>query len=338
MNKYLILFMLMLTVNSVDAKKVKFAVDMTGLPVNFTGVHVAGDFQEAAGFEGGNWQSNTTLMTNEAGTAIFSVVVDIPAFAKYEYKFINGDQWYEVEFVPLESRVGWDFNDNRWVYVDSVYNDTTMIPAVIFSGNAPAGHHLLRLKVDLSLEEMIDPAGVYLVANEEIGMPPQTIMYSFADDIYEQIIYAEMWTDYSDCFYLFVNGNTVEGYETVPGSCSDGGSRYIEILKDTVVETVCFSECVSCDAIGIAENPPPAKPLMYPNPCNENTVLAFNDPEKIHDVSIIDILGNTMMVFSDITSQDLVIPRDNLPPGIYFVKIESDNRWLSTLRLVISDF
>jgi hypothetical protein len=338
MNKHLIFFLLMLAAFSANAKKVKFAVDMTGLPVNFTGMHVAGDFQEAAGYEGGNWQSNTTLMTNEAGTAIFSVVVDIPAFAKYEYKFINGDQWYEVEFVPLESRVGWDFNDNRWVYVDSVYNDTTMIPAVMFSGNAPAGYHLLRLKVDLSLEEMIDPAGVYLVTNEEIGMPPQSIMYSFADDIYEQIIYTEMWTDYSDCFYLFVNGNTVEGYETVPGSCSDGGSRYIEILKDTVAETVCFSECVSCDALGTAENPQSAKPLLYPNPGKGNTVLVFNDPEKSHDVSIIDILGNTVTVFRDITTLSLLIPCDHLSPGIYFVKIDTGNRWLNTLRLVIADF
>jgi len=257
MNKYLFLVLLMLAVNSVSARMVKFSVDMTGQMLSPNGVHVAGDFQEEAGYEGGDWQSNTTVMTNEAGTEIYSVIVNIPAFAKYEYKFINGDQWYEVEFVPLESRVGYDFNDNRWVYVDSLFNDTTRISPVLFSGNAPAGHNLLRLKVDMSLEEMIDPAGVYLVADEQIGMNPQTIMYSFADNIYEQIIYPEMWTDYSDCYYLFVNGNTVEGYETLPAECSANGYRFVEVLKDTVMETVCFSACVNCNAIGTPEIPGP---------------------------------------------------------------------------------
>lgn len=337
MNKPLILIFLLLLVLAANAKTVKFAVDMTGQTISPNGVHVAGDFQEEAGYEGGDWQSNTTEMTNEPGTEIYSVVVNIPAFAKYEYKFLNGDQWYEVEFVPLESRVGYDFNDNRWVYVDSVYNDTTMILPVVFSGNAPAGHHLLRLKVNMSLEDTIDPAGVYMVANEEIGTAPQTILYSFGDDVYERIIYAEMWTDYSDCFYLFVNGKTLEGYESLPAACSANGNRYVEILKDTVVETVCFSECVNCDAIEIDENPQSAKSFIYPNPCGENTVIDFNDLEKSHDVSIIDILGNTKRIIKDCLTKTLPVPRDGLPAGIYFVKIESNNHWLSTLRLVISN-
>ena len=337
MNKYLILIILALAVTSASAKKVKFTVDMTGLPVNITGVHVSGDFQEEAGFEGGDWQSNTTQMFSEDGSAIYSVVVDIPAFAKYEYKFINGDQWYEVEFVPLESRVGYDFNDNRWVYVDSLYNDTTIIPPVLFSGNAPAGFHLLRLKADLSLQETIDPAGIYLVADEELGSDPQTIMYSFADDIYEQIIYAEMWTDYSDCYYLFVNGNTIEGYETVPAGCSSGGYRFVEILKDTVIETVCFAECVSCDALGTDEFSRQARANVFPNPCVESATVKFNDTETRHDLTVMDILGKTVRRYDNCTLKSLSVERDNLPAGIYFIRIESDHRWLSTLRLVISN-
>lgn len=336
MSKYLILLALILAVTTASAKKVKFSVDMTGLPVNTTGVHVSGDFQEEAGFEGGDWQSNTTEMLSQDGSAIYSVVVDIPAFAKYEYKFINGDQWYEVEFVPLESRVGYDFNDNRWVYVDSLYNDTTLIPAVLFSGNAPAGHYLLRLKVDLSLQEMIDPAGIYLVRDQQIGTAPNTAMYSFTDDIYEQIIYAEIWTDYSDCYYLFVNGNSVEGYETVPELCSQGGNRYIEILKDTIAEAVCFSECVSCDAIGIPEVLQDHGAIIFPNPCRESAIVEFNDAESVHKVTVTDILGNTVRIYKDCLTKTITLSRDEMPAGIYFIRIETGNRWLSTLRLVIT--
>jgi alpha-amylase len=337
MTKYLILIVFLIAGFTANAKKVKFNVDMTGLPVNTTGIHISGDFQEEAGFEGGDWQSNTTEMLSEGGSAIYSVVVDIPAFAKYEYKFINGDQWYEVEFVPLESRVGYEFNDNRWVYVDSLYNDTTLIPAVLFSGNAPAGFSLLRLKVDMSQEGSLDPAGIHLAKDEQIGTGSSTIMYSFADSIYEQIIYAPVWTDYAECMYVFINGNTLEGYETVPQDCSVDGYRFVEMDKDTVMETVCFAECQACSTQFIADNQYSGRPRIYPNPCKQGAILEFNDPGRFHKVTMMDILGNVLRHFEDIGSPSVSIQRETLPAGIYFIRIENADHWLSTLRLVISD-
>jgi hypothetical protein len=289
MNKYLLLIILTLTITAANAKKVRFSVDMTGQTVSPNGVHVAGDFQDEAGFEGGDWQSNTTVMTNETGTEIYSVLVDIPAFAKYEYKFINGDQWYEVEFVPLESRVGYDFNDNRWIYVDSIYNDTLLFPPVLFSGNAPAEFYLLRLKVDMSLEESIDPAGIHVAADLNNWDPSADILYSFVDDIYEKILYVQIWPGYAQCSYRFVNGIEDEGYEIVPAECSVYGNRYIEIPKDSVVETVCFNECTACGAQSVPGVIRSDRPQIYPNPFSEKTLLKFNDSENIHNVSITDI-------------------------------------------------
>jgi hypothetical protein len=336
MNKYLLIVILLMTFTEVNAKKVKFAVDMTGQPVNITGVHVSGDFQEEAGYEGGDWQSNTTVMTQEGGTAIYSVIVDIPAFAKYEYKFINGDQWYEVEFVPQESRVGYDYDDNRWVYIDSLYNDTTNIPAVMFSGNAPVGFYLLRLKVDMGQQGMIDPAGVHVAGDFQDWDPASAILYSFGNDVFEQILYIEIWTGDTECEYRFVNGNTEAGYETVPVDCSVNGNRYMVLPKDTVVETVCFSECTYCQYEGADESPSALEPRLYPNPCKENAILEFNDDEISHNVIVTDLLGNQVKYFPDNTMKSLVIARDKLPSGIYFVKISSGKHWLSTLRLVIS--
>src|SRR6185436_15682419 len=156
MKKILFIFLFLLVAGISVAKKVKFAVDMTGQVLNVTGVHIGGDFQTLAGFAGGDWMPGTTPMTQETGdTNIYSIVVDIPAFTKYEYKVINGDQWYEAEFVPLESRVGYNFNDNRWLWVDSLSNDTTFVGALLFSGNAPAGLKLLRVVVDMQNEPSV---------------------------------------------------------------------------------------------------------------------------------------------------------------------------------------
>jgi hypothetical protein len=189
----------------------------------------------------------------------------------------------------------------------------------------------------MSLEETIDPSGVYLVVNEQLGTAPTTILYCFGDDVYEQIIYAEMWPDYSDCHYLFVNGNTLIGYETLPEECDSDGFRFVEILKDTVVETVCFSACVDCNAIGTAEISRPSTAMIYPNPCQASATLEFNDAETVHNVTVTDILGKTVKNYKDYKLNSLIISRDNLKAGVYFVKIESPHSWLNTLRLVIRD-
>src|SRR5437868_4873019 len=97
MNKFLVLVAALFLSTTVFAKKVKFAVDMTGDTINVTGMHIGGDFQTAAGFAGGDWMPNTTPLTQEGVTDIWSIVVDIPAFQKYEYKILNGDQWYDAE-------------------------------------------------------------------------------------------------------------------------------------------------------------------------------------------------------------------------------------------------
>jgi len=90
MKKTFLILALILSFSIVNAKKVKFSVDMTGQTISSYGVHVSGDFQTLAGYSGGDWASNTTLMAQEADTNIYSIVVDIPAFKKYEYKFLNG--------------------------------------------------------------------------------------------------------------------------------------------------------------------------------------------------------------------------------------------------------
>jgi len=334
-NQYLIIIILLLAVTSASAKKVKFAVDMTGQTVNTTGVHVSGDFQEAAGFPGGDWQSNTTVMTNEPGTEIYRVIVDIPAFAKYEYKFLNGDQWYEVEFVPVESRVGYNYNDNRWIYIDSLYNDTTMINPVLFSGNAPAGQYLLRLKVDLQLEPSVSVDGVHVAGDFQGWDTYLTIMYTFEEKVYEYIAYVDIASGY--CEYRFVNGNSAENFEFVPDECSVDGNRAITMTHDTVMETVCFSSCSACGSQWTRDNHQPPSARIYPNPCQEYSILEFNDSEPSHEVIITDIPGNIIEQYADCRSETLIISGDNLKTGIYFVRIESGKRWLSTLKLVISN-
>ncbi len=80
MKKPLFLFIAILTTLSLSAKKIKFAVDMTGQIISAFGVHVTGDFQEAAGLPL-NWDPASVTLTQEGITNIYSTIITIPAFA-----------------------------------------------------------------------------------------------------------------------------------------------------------------------------------------------------------------------------------------------------------------
>ena len=131
MFKKIVILSLLFCANMGFAKRVKFAVDMTGQTISPNGVHISGDFQTEAGFPT-DWDSESTVMNKETGSDIYSVTVNIPAFRKYEYKYVNGDKFYEVEFVPEKSRVGYDFSDSRWIYIDSLSDDVTLLPKLLF--------------------------------------------------------------------------------------------------------------------------------------------------------------------------------------------------------------
>lgn len=314
-----------------EAKKVKFSVDMTGYTISPMGIHVTGSFQEVAGFPGGDWQPDTSPLTNETGTEIYSIVVDIPAFALYEYKFINGDQWYETEFVPVESRVGYEFNDNRWVWIDSLFNDTTMVGPIVFSGNAPQGKVLLRLLVDLAGEGMIDQNGIHVAGSFQGWNADENYMYNFDGTIFEKIL----WLDPGVYEYKFFNGNSSGYSEVVPGACQQNGNREISIYTDSVADIVCFSGCGPCVA-GIADMSA-TKPVstVHPNPsCNDEGFMITSN-NTFSKVIITDISGRIIQTSEYTQTISCMNHTDPLPKGLYFIFIYYENNRINSHKLII---
>jgi hypothetical protein len=327
MKKILLAALSLFIISSASAKKVKFAVDMTGQTVNITGVHIWGDFQVAAGYAT-DWTPNITPLTQEtADTNIYSIVVDIPAFAKYEYSFINGDQSYEVEFVQLESRVGYDFNSNRWLYVDSIADDTTFVGAIMFSANAPAGMTLVRFLVNMQNESSVSSNGVH-IGGTWLG-PIRMRMYSFVPNVYEIIQYMPNGS-YN---YKFYNGNTIPDGETVTGSCAVFGNREINVTGDVILASVCFGECTDCP-VGIDEVANANSIKVYPNPLQSYSIVELeNTTTSI--VYLSDVTGRIVRTFN-LSSNNLRIEKANLTAGVYFVSaINKNNREIAITKLVV---
>lgn len=328
MKKIIIVLILISVTSFTFAKKVKFACDMTGIPVLATGMHISGDFQTLAGFAGGDWNSASTPLTQEPGTDIYSIIVDIPAFAKYEYKFVNGDQFYEAEFVPEFSRVMYNFNDNRWLYVDSLANDTTFVGAIIFGGNAPAGMRLVRFYVDMQ-NTTVSSNGVHIAGTFQGNNPASTILYSFGGSVYEMICYMPDGT-YG---YKFYNGNTIGNEEIIPGICSVNSAREVTVIEDVLMSPVCFGECTWC-VTGIADNFSTGNMEIYPNPAAEVSRVMFSSNIISPAIQVTDISGRVVREYSNNQSNYILIEKGNLVSGIYFVNVTGANSVKASSKLI----
>lgn len=321
-----------LYINHAQAKKVKFAVNMNGQVINANGIHVSGDFQTAAGYAGGDWQADVTLMNKETDTNIYSVVVDIPAFSKYEYKFVNGDQFYEVEFVPVESRVGYNFNDNRWLYVDSNANDTAFAGAILFSGNAPAGLTLVRYLVDMQSVASVAISGVHMAGSFQKWNPATTRLYSFGGSVYEIISYV----DTGNYEFKYFNGNSVAGSENVPTSCAKNANRTIYVSKDTVLDAVCFSKCFTCTNTGFEKLMSMINCQIFPNPSSGLVTINFNDIIIYHHITLTDVTGKEIGDYDIYNDHSFTIEKNALSSGVYFINVMSGNGLRSSHKLIVN--
>ncbi len=305
---------------------------MSGYVKDPTGIHVAGDFQVLAGFPL-DWDSGATLMIQDAAdTNIYSVVVDIPAFRAYEFRYFNGDQGYNAEFVPVVSRVLFNFDDNRWIYLDSLANDTTFVGVIPYEGTAPAGKRLLRHRVDMQLET-VNSTGAHVAGDYQSWTANATQLYSFDGMVYEYIAYVDTNTvNYS---YRYLNGNTVGDLENITGTCADGlGNRTVSVTHDTMLDVVCYSWCMDCVSVGIGTLGITNDELgIYPNPTTDYSILQFTNA-ALHSVNIMDAAGRTVRTYKNVSSS-LKIEKGNLSPGIYSVNIMDTKNNFTTSKLII---
>ena len=335
MKKLLLFLPLLMLYNTSMAKKVKFAVDMSGETVSAKGIHVMGDFQADAGFLN-NWDADTTVMTKEGSTDIYSVVVDIPAFRKYEYKFVNGDQSTDAEIVPGESRVNAVSNDNRWLYVDSLATDTTYVGALMFgnqttgAGNAPAGLTLVRFRVNMQNALPISTNGIHVAGSFQGWDTKTSRMYSFGDSVFEYMAYVPAGT-YD---YKFYNGNTPGTTEIVAAACAVSGNRSIAVSTHSVLDPVCFATCNTCFSLRIDETSKKEALIISPNPASSFTIITSGSSATLYTVSVRDMMGRLVASYTRESGPTLRINLEKLVPGVYNVTLKDSRGNAQTQRLI----
>lgn len=228
---------------------VTFQVDMNGETVSDNGIHVAGNWQDDAGLPG-EWDPSTAEMTDDDMDGIYEYTATVPA-GQYEYKFINDNNWGAgEESIPAVNQKGGG-NSNRVFSVSDWHADAAnlpdgyMLPAITWSGSAPAGQVAVRLMIDMSNQDVGD-LGVHVAGN--FSNPEWTPQLSKAFEVsngkYAFVANVAPDSEYS---YKFLNGDFWGTDESAPDECGADGNRIATVgSEDLVLDAFCFGTCDFC--------------------------------------------------------------------------------------------
>lgn len=246
---FILHFLIFSSISFSQTVSLTFRVDMSQESVSANGVHVAGNFQAAAGF-GSDWNPGVSAMTDGDGDDVYELTVSVPA-GTYLYKFVNGNNWSDKpELPPAECALSdGGGNNNREVTVGA--NGLSLPPIPFDSCNA-----VLQLAVNMS-QEQVSPNGVHVMGDFQAaaGMAtnwdPASLQLEDenGDGTYE-ISISVVPGNYQ---YVFVNGNSSSDQEILTSDCAkdDGNGNFyrrVAATRGTNSPSIyCFGTCTPCD-------------------------------------------------------------------------------------------
>lgn len=95
-----------------------------------------------------------------------------------------------------------------------------------------------------------------------------------------------------------------------------------------------ISTILYCQQVGIKEIQESNPAIIYPNPFTTYTTIAFSGEQKNISIKIMDVLGKEIKAYN-FTGKELVIERNEMNTGIYFVQVIDDKKNVINKKIVI---
>ncbi len=93
-----------------------------------------------------------------------------------------------------------------------------------------------------------------------------------------------------------------------------------------------------CSTTGIASIPSNQFSIsLFPNPFSTQTTLQTTEQLKNATLSVDNCFGQTVAQIKNINGQTITLHRDNLPTGLYFLRLMQDNKVIAIKKIVIAD-
>ena len=77
---------------------------------------------------------------------------------------------------------------------------------------------------------------------------------------------------------------------------------------------------------------------IFPNPFSSTTTLRTDKNFKDATLIVYNLFGQEVKEMKNISGQSITLQRDNLPSGLYFIRLMQDNKIIATDKLVVSQF
>ncbi len=133
-----------------------------------------------------------------------------------------------------------------------------------------------------------------------------------------------------------------------PCSASDTGKYTFLIQNDTLKFTTVIDLCSSRVTTlstsnwirlqtGIQNINLMSAIKFYPNPFSTQTTIQTNNIFNNATFTIDNYFGQTVKKMENISGKTVVLSRDNLPSGLYFIRLTQENKVIMTTKLVITD-
>jgi len=141
--------------------------------------------------------------------------------------------------------------------------------------------------------------------------------YNVSDDLVETKVYTGhgggIWNLYMKRTYHKTNDNVFEEVHYRIDNENPGGIRNTKILKYFSKISVTISSMNVQNRMNI-----------YPNPILDHFVIELPDNKSFWMIELLDLQGRVIRTVHNSMSNEVIIPRDNIPPGIYLIRIYSD--------------
>ena len=221
--------------------------------------------------------------------------------------------------------------------------------SLIFLASAAFGQFSVTFRVAMTADTITPNTtdGIHIAGNfqDEAGFPgewePSTAQMTDdnADGIYELAVTLPA----GEYEYKFVNGNAWGSDEVnVSEECGiDGGSgsfnRVVTISSDTVLPAYFFNSCEISATTGIRAAALEVNFRVAPNPFSEQAVISFANPRhEQFEVAIVNLTGQVMRRYSEVSGSELIVERGDLAQGIYLATFTNEAGQRAATRLMIN--
>ncbi len=187
----------------------------------------------------------------------------------------------------------------------------------------------VTLNVDMSLVDMVSPAGVHVAGNFQGWTPDATPLTDNGDGTWSVEVAV---TPNQELQYKFLNGDAWGTDEiNITEECGvDGGSgsfnRVLEVgEEDIATPFYCFDYCITCQEVSVDDLTLEAGVHIFPNPASSLLNVRVDLPEAAGNLSVrmLNAFGQVVKesYYGSLQTANIEINVSDLPAGAYMIQV-----------------